>query len=119
MENEFKGTKGKWVIKQDHPDGQIIGISAQNENDSLDWMSLTLFNAKSIEKQQANAQLIADAGNVRQQINFDLPELLKQRNEMLEMLGEIIHIFEDNNNSSDESDLLKKAKELIKESTTI
>lgn len=33
-----------------------------------------------------NGKLIIDAANVRQQINFDLPELLKQRNEMLRFL---------------------------------
>lgn len=41
------------------------------------------------EEAQANAQLTADAFNVRQQINVDLPEILKQRNEMVQVLKEI------------------------------
>jgi len=39
---------------------------------------------------QANQQLCLDAFNVRQQINVDLPELLKQRNELLEVMKGVL-----------------------------
>lgn len=116
MENEFKGTKGKWVIKQNHRDGQIIEISAQNENDSLDWMSLTLYNAKSVEAQQANAQLISKA--------TELLERIKEQNIDLKILkNNLIKISESNKSVVGYSEIVQKwideNENLIKEATTI
>ena len=83
---EFKGTKGEWFscCKDSTPhflfanDGEQTIASFNIKQD--DGTSLP------IEDVRANAELIEDAGNVRQKIDCSLPELLEQRNELLEVL---------------------------------
>ena len=83
---EFKGTKGEWFscCKDSTPhflfanDGEQTIASFNIKQD--DGTSLP------IEDVRANAELIEDAGNVRQKIDCSLPELLEQRNELLEAL---------------------------------
>lgn len=94
METNFKGTKGDYYSayngqyhevkrKEDHQDNRIQYISTELYNE--DGQSLA--DSKECE---ANRDLIRDAFNVRQQINVDLPELLEQRNELLEMVKGVL-----------------------------
>ena len=80
MENNFKGTNGRWVSKNCYVmvDMKII----------CDSMNETIKH----EESKSNAQLIADAGNVRQKINCSLVELL----ERFEKLVELTRFQEDN-----------------------
>jgi hypothetical protein len=76
---EFKGTKNKWL--------------ASNElvfsDDYFNTHIAVIPSSYNSEIRQANAELIVEAGNIRQQIPFSLTELKKQRDEMLEMLIKI------------------------------
>lgn len=84
MENNFKGSKGEWKFKEIVNKKLRYRFFMSSDNGSV--CKIPIGNDLLVEKDRANAQLIADAGNVRQQIPFDLPELLKQRNELLEMV---------------------------------
>lgn len=85
MKTNFKGTKGKTYLER-HPfrKGEIIVNSQKSE-----ICRINEANFEFQEEAEENGRLIIDAFNVRQQINFDLPELLKQRNEMLEFLSSL------------------------------
>ena len=89
---EFKGTKGEWKYKVKHrgstkdaliqvvlPNQKVLGLGRITEDDcTVETCCCT--------EEHDNAKLIAEAGNVRQQINCSLTELLEQRNELLESL---------------------------------
>lgn len=105
--SEFKGTKGKWTT---YGDG-MFNLSIERRLQDTGISTIAVVNTvEDVEECKANAKLIADAGNVRQMINCDLPELLKQRNEMLDMLKNIA-----SGQYIDDFDI----KELIKETTEI
>ena len=83
-ESNWKGTKGEWVITQQP------FITAFN-------LDITAMGLKSIpnKEMEANAQLIADAGNVRQQIDCSLPELLERYKRMEEALKGVDRLYSD------------------------
>ena len=74
---EFKGTKGKW---ESGSNGRqfVIAPSVAVVTTFMDF-----------EEQEANAELIADAGNVRQQIDFSLTELLEKYNKLNDFVKEV------------------------------
>jgi len=119
METNFKGTTGEYYSyfngqyhevkrEEDHKDNRIQNIHLMLYNDDVQ----SLVDSKECE---ANRDLIRDAFNVRQQINVDLPELLKQRDELLELVKEFILIeqFELDVQGGGTYPLLDKAKDLI------
>jgi len=94
----FKGTKGKWAYCPSEVDksrnfavliegsgSMIADIYLKTKWDDDSGLS------KHPEISEFNAKLIVEAGNVRQQINCSLTELLEQRNELLEALENILH----------------------------
>src|SRR5690606_30323981 len=119
METNFKGTTGEYYSyfngqyhevkrEEDHKDNRIQNIHLMLYNDDVQ----SLVDSKECE---ANRDLIRDVFNVRQQINVDLPELLKQRDELLELVKEFILIeqFELDVQGGGTYPLLDKAKDLI------
>lgn len=120
---EFKRTKGKWYVGK--TGGTVVSdviVQDQNEKAKLEQSGHYdtnhyggLLICESIDK-IADAQLIADAGNVRQQINFDLPELLEQRNKMLEMLNILVGNIDRSPMPYSKAEKLEMAQKLIKES---
>ena len=108
--NEFKGTKGQWYVSKAYKtinDEKGFGIAQENGvRNSKEW--------------EANALLIAEAGNIRQQIPFSLTELKRQRDEMLEMLNSIVENYKSGNEDNFiMSNLIDKSENLIKEATQI
>lgn len=92
-ENNFEGTQGEWVncggdaytIDIVLPDTSVISFDIRSRySDEI---------VGTRDKMNANAELIADAGNVRQQINCSLPELLERYKRMEEALKLIDHYF--------------------------
>ena len=97
--SEFKGTKGKASLVSENnvqidtlpgivastwstykPD--LVEVKVPGES-WLDMRARTkVIREEKVVETKANAELIVDAFNVRQQISCDLPELLRQRNEM-------------------------------------
>lgn len=90
--SEFKGTKG--LVNSYSSDNNSMDIVLPNDTTiSIDRQSrYTNEYTATREEMEANGKLIIDAFNVRNQIEFDLPELLKQRNEMFELLNEILEL---------------------------
>lgn len=86
MENNWKGTGGVWYIQgKRYPSIESFAkgdVSIRN-HPSIATMNSTF---RSEEETLANAELMVEAGNVRQQIPFGLTELLKERNELLELV---------------------------------
>lgn len=83
---EFKGTRGN-VNMMSGSIPNMIQIYATNENLEMIckvYKDGILHNYD--QDYEANANLIVDAFKVRQQINYELSELLEQRNEMLDAL---------------------------------
>ena len=90
MKNNFKGTRGE-VINSGGDNNSIDIVMPDDTTISIDRQSrYTGEYVLSREGMESNAQLIVDAFNIRQQINFDLPELLEQRNKVVELLGLLI-----------------------------
>lgn len=88
MENNFKGTKWKVYASEIRVEKCYIGIISEK------GLIIRCFydnNGDIISEQEAeaNAQLITDAFEVRQQINFDLPELLNRYNKAVELLDRV------------------------------
>lgn len=81
MENNFKGTKEKVYALQF---GSVIFIQ---DGDFYEANNILDIEDVGLEKVLYNAQLIVDAFEIRQQINFDLPELLERYNKAVELLG--------------------------------
>lgn len=114
METNFKGTHGKYYSyfngqyhevkrEEDHKDNRIQSINLMLYNDDIQ----SLIDSGECK---ANRDLIRDAFNVRQQINVDLPELLKQRDELLNMVKELEKYGA---NHGMPFDLYEKTKDLI------
>lgn len=109
----FKGTTGKAIIAT----GTTQGTNQCMPNNSVFINSMRVCQSFGETKEQAteNNLLVKDAFNVRQQINFDLPELLKQRNEMLESIKELVSYLEAMHGAEDTECIeMKFAKKLIK-----
>lgn len=90
---EFKGTKGEWSVRfmTGSDDGENdFFIHAPNEKLSygteIMMEDFGEHNGYPRKQRLADAELIAEAGNVRQKIDCSLTELLQQRNELLESL---------------------------------
>ena len=84
METNFKGTSGEV---------EVYGISSDLVETYIDkkpFMDIEFLNLQSLDWDdnkivtEANAQLITDAFNTRQQINCDLPEFLERYNKVVE-----------------------------------
>lgn len=82
---EFKGTKGEWLVNGiDIYSLDSSGIIAQ-VFDGLD----THVSEMKEPIQKANAEVIVEAGNVRQQIDYSLTELLEKYNEAMKSLKKL------------------------------
>lgn len=79
--SEFKGSKGKWEIR--NKNNSSFSIEVIDKSFAEVYVP---FDADDIYESQANAELIAEAGNIRQQIQFSLTELKRQRDELLSEL---------------------------------
>lgn len=98
---EFKGSTG--IVFNSSL--EIIAMPSQ--------VKIAKVSGASYEEAIANAEFISTAFNVRQQIDFDLKELLNQRNEMLEMLKDIKDYLGSDKRAEVEQ-LIKQAAELCK-----
>jgi hypothetical protein len=117
---KFKGTKGQWYVNGD----KYATIESRNTDEKIVVIYPTIATVNStfidIEEFRANALLIAEAGNIRQQIPFSLTELKRQRDEMLEMLNSIVENYKSGNEDNFiMSNLIDKSENLIKEATEI
>lgn len=92
---EFKGTKGKWNVMS------AGGLGVPYIVYTGDETIFQCYNTHSNNDAKYNAQLISKSP------------------EMFDMIEELIYQFENNNNSSQETDLLNEAKQLIKEATEL
>ena len=87
--NEFKGTKGEWKATKQITDRKFCAQIFRG-----DGLSISVMDFRDEQETNANAQLIADAGNVRQQIDCSLPELLERYKKMEEALKDIVEFNE-------------------------
>lgn len=92
MQNNFKGSKGevKAIFTSDNAravrnSGGLICklLKPSKYQDQYERYE------KELEENKEDQKLITDAFNIRQQINFDLPELLEQRNKAVELLDRV------------------------------
>jgi len=95
---EFKGTKGKWVVSNTHPNETIVDVNC-GDLGGEDWAVIVCYNAKDGSTQIANALLISKAP------------------EMLELLKEALDTFQCND--SLDRELKSKIEQLIKEATEL
>jgi len=88
-ESNWKGTKGEWKT-----DYQCVFIGDDHRTSNFEQVISRSYPSdfynRSNEEAEQNAQLIADAGNVRQQIDCSLPELLERYKRMEEALSNIM-----------------------------
>jgi hypothetical protein len=111
---EFKGTKGEW--KNDY---QVVFIgedhSVAHSEQVISRSYISDYYNRTHEQAEANAQLIADAGNVRQQIDFSLPELLERYKKMEEALQHSLRLCDalPNYNSIGVQQYVKNAHEAL------
>ena len=116
--NEFKGTKGQWYVNGD----KYATIESRKTDEKIVVIYPTIATVNStfidIEECRANALLIAEAGNIRQQIPFSLTELKRQRDEMLDFINRISGEMLRNDFVLDDK-WYEQAKQLIKEATQI
>ena len=93
-ESNWKGTKGEWKT-----DYQCVFIGDDHRTSNFEQVISRSYPSdfynRSNEEAEQNAQLIADAGNVRQQIDCSLPELLERYKRMEDALIGLIDIFEE------------------------
>ena len=82
MNTEFKGTKGKFETIYTRLSNFTLSTVISGEN------IIAHINAENVspEECKANGELFADAGNTIQSCGLLPSELLKQRDEMIEML---------------------------------
>ena len=117
--NEFKFTKGKWYVSGGD---KYATIQSRNMDEKIVVTHPTIATVNStfidIEEFRANALLIAEAGNIRQQIPFSLTELKRQRDEMLDFINRISGEMLRNDFVLDDK-WYEQAKQLIKEATQI
>jgi hypothetical protein len=107
---EAKFTKGKWLQTKGTFETDLFMVSSEF------GVICDIRKSLPLNEQQANALLIVEAGNIRQQIPFSLTELKRQRDEMLEMLEKCEYFIRASNQYSE---LGKKVEQLIKEATQI
>lgn len=87
---DLKITKGVWEVKEFPLNNDLVGISGgRNVCKMLNWD----------EESEANARLIAEAGNVTNETGLTPRELLNQRNELLEALNLINGLCADASNT--------------------
>lgn len=104
---EFKGSLGN-VVNEGGDNNSIDLILGDNTTITLDRQCRYTGNyVLDRAGMNANANLVADAFNVRQQINCDLPELLRQHSLMKEMLKEIKEGIEDGRTYITKEDITK------------
>ena len=89
---EFKGTKGTWVngdtfLKDHNGVWKSIYLKEDFEKDPLNFEMIANIGTldKFTEKDSENLNLMTEAGNVRQQINCSLTELLWNHKEIESM----------------------------------
>lgn len=109
---KWKGTKEPWIANFDNNSWLIQNLEDYQDGAKSCIAEVYYFDDGE-DTAEHNAQLIVDAGNVRQQINFDLPELLRQRNEMLEMLKSIVKLS--NIYESFRHEIINDATDMVKE----
>jgi len=90
MNTEFKGTKGEWSWHTTGLHGKIYEII-----NTPKYPALFMLNPKykMDAELQADIELVADAGNTIQSCGLLPSELLKQRDEMREMLSVLLPMF--------------------------
>lgn len=86
MENNWKGTKGEWK----HVNGTWV------DSIDVDGESIVVIkpSSYSLAEYDANATLIADAGNTIQQCDKLPSQLLSDRNEAIRIIREAIDLYE-------------------------
>lgn len=91
---EFEGTKGEWKFTTNHIGGvdspaETLSITAWNGDRGIIIYDTKVHNQSDIRVMKANAQLNCDAGNLIQNIDYDLPELHKRYLELLEACKDV------------------------------
>lgn len=116
---KFKGTKGVFNSNQflENFNHLIFTVEKGEMKDEICKVYGTGENTP--EEIKANVNLIIDAFNVRQKINFDLPELLYQRDHFLEMLIKTNELLLQDSLSRDQIKLRGEIEKLIKKATKI
>ena len=113
--SEFKGTREEVFIKINNEVGLLIG--------SEHCAVCTLWNHETEEIKLANANLIVDAFKVRQQINFELSDLLEHNKEMLWILKGLVSdvdtLLSDEGIEWQQAGYLETARELIAKNTKL
>ncbi len=95
---DLKITKGEWnqCCKDTSPHFVFAGeektVCSLSSNEKGTENYEMLMGEVTMAERIANAALIADAGNVAQKCGLLPSELLKQRDELLEALKELIHL---------------------------
>lgn len=113
--SEFKGLEGEITFIETDKVRNSISIGG---NDSL----IDVWNFGLTKEEHAElTTTITKALKIRQEINFDLIELLRQRNEMLEMLNKFLQLFSQSDMRPEDEchELAYEIKELIKPATEI
>ena len=110
MENNFKGTSGE--VKKSKVMNFSDTLVVYIESEVKEIAQLRGCTTGEEIEAEANAQLITDAFNIRQQINCDLPEFFERYNKAVELLGSL----EPNLrlNSQEEIDKWKSVKNFLK-----
>jgi len=99
MENNWKGTRGKWTFFEK----QIMVRG--------DYHDEIICRTKKSDESIHNEALIVDAGNVRQQIDCSLSELLEQRNELLKVFEDIENLVLNPETSQHVKDIIEEVIE--------
>ena len=113
METNFKGTKGKCIIRGNYITSIENGTIVEHPS-----VNLTEDTKHLQEEFDANGELIVDAFNVRQQINCSLTELLGQRNELLEALQSLYQRMDSHFLCQKNDTIFLKAKKAIERTKT-
>ena len=120
MENNFKGTKGESKVEMPESSNgwAWVDIDCNSPHNTI-TVSTGYFTDKKgeelrLEKERvlADAQLVADARDVRQQIDCSLPELLEITKELLSKAKDAANL----NGTWRRDDLLCKADKALNES---
>ncbi len=116
---EFKGSKGVFESNEFFESFNHIIFTTEKGEMKDEVCKVYGKGENTPEEVEANVNLIIDAFNVRQKINFDLPELLDQRNQFLEMLIKANESLLNDSSTIEQIELRKEVEELIKKATTI
>lgn len=97
MENNFKGNHSTWVLNEElrtnEYGAKYLSIDMPDIK-SMNCIDIYALSDEDEVKLFAEGQLVADAGNVRQQIDCSLPELLERYKKMEEALLKLMQHFE-------------------------